>query len=194
MPYKDKQRQKEAQKKHYLKNKDKYREGIKSRRRRNNEYVYSLKTRCCECGIDDKICLDFHHVNGKSNTVSQLIRNATTIEKLQIEISKCEVICGNCHRKRHEPLIIEDGSNWRNFGERRIKKRRWFIDFIKLSKCKACSEDDSRCLEFHHLEDKRFTIAYLLASGHSLDYLKEEIDKCEVLCTNCHRKEHRNVV
>lgn len=192
MPYKDKEKQKEFQRKHHLKNKAKYRKGLQNRRARNKEYAYALKMEC-SCGETNKACLDFHHENNKIKSVAQFIRDAVCLETLQKEIDKCKVICGNCHQKQHNPLVIEDGSNWLNFPKGRIEKRRWFIKFISGLKCESCIENDSRCLEFHHFEVKRFAISYLLTSGHSLDYLKEEITRCKILCTNCHRKLHSMV-
>lgn len=191
MPYQDKQKQKEAQRKHYLNNKSKYRDSLRKRKKRNKEFVYSMKMECLQCGLKDKVCLDFHHLGDKHKNVSKLINEATTIDKLRLEIKKCETLCGNCHRKKHHPEDLPDGSGWKNFNAARIRKRKWFIDFIGKSKCCGCSEKDQRCLEFHHLRDKKFTISYLLTSGHSLEYLKKEIDKCEILCTNCHRKKHQ---
>ena len=54
--------------------------------------------------------------------------------------------------------------------------------------CKQCGNNDHRVLEFHHLSDKEFNV------GEGIKFSKErllkEIAKCEVLCANCHAKEH----
>ncbi len=194
MPYKDKEKQKEAQRQHYLNNKQKYRDGIQERRKRNKEYAHSMKVCCKKCGLKDKVCLDFHHLSNKIETVAQLIRDATTIEKLQLEIDKCEVLCANCHKKEHSPEALSDGTDWKNFNAARIEKRRWFIEFINNSFCFDCQENDRRCLECHHLRDKLFQISYLMTSGHSLEFMKQEINKCVIVCTNCHRKRHGECV
>ena len=86
MPYKDKQKQKEAQRRHYYANKSRYRESTRNRRKRNKEYVYSMKTECVHCGLEDKDCLEFHHLSDKSKSVAQLIRDATSICKLKLEV------------------------------------------------------------------------------------------------------------
>ena len=190
MPYKDKEKQKEFQKQHYSNNKTNYRESTRERRKRNKEYAHSMKVCCKNCGVKDKVCLDFHHLSDKTKSVAQLIRDATTIENLQLEIDKCEVLCANCHKKEHLSEFMTDGSDWKNFNQARVEKRKWFIEFIENARCTDCQESDHRCLDFHHLRDKRFTVSYLLTSGHSLDFLKEEIERCDIVCSNCHRKRH----
>lgn len=190
MPYKNKEKQKEYQKQHYLKNKNKYRKTTKNNRKRNKEFVHCLKKQCVECGCNDKLCLDFHHLKDKNRSLAQLIRDAVSLDILQKEIDKCQVLCANCHKKQHLPKKIKDGSEWKGFAKNRIAKRLWYIDYISKQKCNECGEDDSRCLEFHHKLEKRFHVSYLLTSGHTLDFLKEEIARCELLCVNCHRKKH----
>lgn len=190
MPYKNDQKQKESQKQYYLENKAKYMQERRDKRRRNKEFVLSQKTSCSVCEMTDKVCLDFHHNGGKIKNVSQLVNEATTIDKLKEEIAKCSILCANCHKKHHLPEEFSDGSEWKNFNNARREKRRWFAEFMSKSECVDCGEDDRRCLEFHHLRDKLFTISYLLTSGHSLDRLKEEMAKCDIVCSNCHRKRH----
>lgn len=60
------------------------------------------------------------------------------------------------------------------------------------SKCTRCSESDPACLDFHHrsASDKKDNVARLMGNGHSLKVVKEEIEKCDILCANCHRKLH----
>ena len=64
-----------------------------------------------------------------------------------------------------------------------------YIKNIKNCGCAICDEKDIACLDFHHLRDKEFNIANEI-KNLSIDNLKKEIDKCIVLCANCHRKLH----
>lgn len=191
MPYKDKNKQREASKHNYLKNKQKYLDSRTARKRRNKEYVYSKKTSCEKCGLEDKVCLEFHHVDDKEKNVSQLIMDAASIERVENEINKCRILCSNCHRKEHISETLVDGSNWKYSNHRLVEKRKWFIEYVKTVSCMDCQENDRRCLDFHHLRDKSYTVAYLITSGHSLDFLKKEIEKCVVVCSNCHKKRHK---
>src|SRR5574343_68090 len=62
----------------------------------------------------------------------------------------------------------------------------------KGGKCVRCDYDRYiGALEFHHLdpEGKDFTIAHLRAYSFS-DKVKKELDKCILVCANCHREIH----
>lgn len=73
----------------------------------------------------------------------------------------------------------------------RDRNRRFVANFLKENPCNICGETDLRALEFDHLRDKRFEISRMLtngSTGYGLQTLKEEIEKCQVLCSNCHKK------
>jgi hypothetical protein len=64
------------------------------------------------------------------------------------------------------------------------------INEYKANKgCWHCSENEPCCLDLHHVGNKDFTVA-LSINRVSTDLIWKEIEKCEVLCANCHRKVH----
>jgi hypothetical protein len=75
--------------------------------------------------------------------------------------------------------------------KRRKKIRKMALEY-KGGKCQECGYDRcSDALEFHHndLSKKDFSIS---SKGYtrSWDRVKEELDKCTLLCANCHRELH----
>ena len=48
---------------------------------------------------------------------------------------------------------------------------------------------DWRCLDFHHLRDKINNVSNLVGQAFGKKRLLEEMQKCKILCANCHRKE-----
>lgn len=61
------------------------------------------KVGCLFCGEKCPICLDLHHVD--DNKEFTLSRCVCSIEKIIKEVSKCEVLCSNCHRKVHGGML-----------------------------------------------------------------------------------------
>ena len=105
MPYKDPKDQKEAVRRHYLKNKEEIKarsfKRNKVQRVRNREFVMSIKeiSECIDCGENNPLVLDFDHVKGKKiKCISDMVRCSYSIDTIKKEIEKCEVRCANCHR------------------------------------------------------------------------------------------------
>ena len=62
----------------------------------------------------------------------------------------------------------------------------------KGGKCCACGYQRSiRALEFHHINsnEKDFNISHSRLKTFD-DSIRRELDKCILLCSNCHREEH----
>lgn len=66
------------------------------------EYVYQylLTHPCVKCGETDPVVLEFDHIRGKSANVGTLLHTGVSLERIKVEISLCQVLCSNCHRKK----------------------------------------------------------------------------------------------
>ena len=76
-----------------------------------------------------------------------------------------------------------------------VQRNRDFIYSLREElKCTQCGEDHIAVLDFHHSdpEQKEFSISRAISDGVSLSKIQDEINKCIVLCSNCHRKLHWN--
>lgn len=75
--------------------------------------------------------------------------------------------------------------------DRRYQIINWFRDLRKQFQCKSCGNQDHRVLEFHHTaSDKEFNVSEGASHGMSKKKILAEIEKCDVLCANCHRILH----
>jgi hypothetical protein len=71
-------------------------------------------------------------------------------------------------------------------------QRLWSKEFVQrvkaFSKCVDCGESDPRVLDFDHVYGEKITnISDMVGSSYSIKTIKEEIRKCDVRCSNCHR-------
>ncbi len=72
--------------------------------------------------------------------------------------------------------------------DRRGELKKYIQEYKQGKKCVDCKEDYPYwILEFDHLKDKKFTIGQFWNYTVSLEKLKKEIKKCEVVCANCHK-------
>lgn len=73
--------------------------------------------------------------------------------------------------------------------QRRLKQEA--INYLG-GKCKRCGYDKCQAaFDFHHRDpsEKEFTLAHLKTTAFN-DKIKKELDKCDLLCANCHREVH----
>jgi hypothetical protein len=75
--------------------------------------------------------------------------------------------------------------------EARQRRREWYDSIMETKSCEKCGESDRACLDWHHTDPtvKEETVSFLL-KNRSKQSILEEIDKCQCLCANCHRKLH----
>jgi hypothetical protein len=103
MPFKDLEKRKEYKKQWHQKNIEKRKISIKKRKQKIiqwfNDYKKTLK--CEKCGETHPATIDFHHKNEKKYGLSKMVYYGYSKKRIQEEISKCQVLCANCHRKIH---------------------------------------------------------------------------------------------
>lgn len=92
-----------AKRKHYYKNKESYKQRAKANTEKAKQFLYQLKESnpCADCGkFYPYYVMDFDHrdPSTKFKGVSQL--TSYGFKKMKEEISKCDLVCANCHRER----------------------------------------------------------------------------------------------
>jgi hypothetical protein len=72
-----------------------------------------------------------------------------------------------------------------------MEKARKLLFEIKLGNpCEICGEQDPIVLEFDHLDPKtkNHNVAEMVKLGYSCTSILKEVQKCRILCANCHRR------
>jgi hypothetical protein len=71
----------------------------------------------------------------------------------------------------------------------RQNAKEYVWEYLTNHPCISCGETNPNVLEFHHVRGKKeHEISRMIGKAASLENLKAEIEKCVVLCANCHRK------
>lgn len=89
--------------------------------------------------------------------------------------------CWKRHYRRNKQLYIDKSK------ERKKNSIAFLVEYLKSHPCIRCGQSDIRVLDFDHLRDKDDCVSTLARRGAGDIRLLQEIDKCQVLCSNCHR-------
>src|ERR1051326_8908190 len=94
------------------------------------------------------------------------------------------------YQRQNKDKLLE--RRWKKRRERELAIRDWFSKYKSELYCIECGERHPACLQFHHRdrEEKSFTISDAVLRGTSIKTIIKEIEKCDVLCVNCHAKRH----
>jgi Fe-S-cluster-containing dehydrogenase component len=79
-----------------------------------------------------------------------------------------------------------------NLENHRTGKMKKFYEIVgQRMKCLKCGESDIACLDFHHRNpaEKDGNVVHMARYGN-VEKALAEAAKCDVLCSNCHRKLH----
>jgi len=113
-----------------------------------------------------------------------------------------EYINGHNGRKYEDPKQFKREWNKRNRKSiyknkcKRIKRIKSEFILLNNGKCNKCGlkydYTNGSMFDFHHIipSEKSFTLNQGTIGNKSLKDLNEEVKKCKLLCSNCHRLEH----
>ena len=90
------------------------------------------------------------------------------------------------HYAKHRERVIASAKKYSKIARDRI--RAYITTHLKTNPCVDCGETDAIVLEFDHVTSKDFNISDAARKGVSMKKLRDEIAKCEVRCSNCHRR------
>lgn len=112
---------------------------------------------------------------------------------------RCKSLCDvnnfyNRRDKKNASVYCKNCTN-NQTKERQQNVKKQMIDY-KGGKCELCQYSKYQgALEFHHLDpnEKDFNLSNLKNYKFD-DVIKKELDKCVLVCANCHREIHGNLI
>lgn len=137
--------------------------------------------KCKYCGVE-------------ANTIEELALFCTNSSYMYNKMLECKP----CKNKRFKDEYYKDIEKSRLYYRTRAQGSGFKLRALayKGNKCLDCmlevNQDNYVIFDFHHLipSEKEFTPSNIL--NHSWKKLTKELDKCVLLCSNCHRLRHHN--
>lgn len=102
--------------------------------------------------------------------------------------------CRACFKTNWEKRYYEHHEHYRsshNESREKLRERnaRRVFEYLKSHSCIHCGESDPIVLEFDHRNsDDKIESVSILIRDSSWERIELEIQKCDVLCANCHRR------
>jgi hypothetical protein len=102
--------------------------------------------------------------------------------------SRCKT-CKSADAKERWASGKDKESNYRSKAKRLNSAREYLWKYLCEHPCIDCGESDPIVLELDHIANNKFLdVSTMIISNYSLDRIRAEIEKCEVVCCNCHRR------
>ena len=97
----------------------------------------------------------------------------------------CRSAYGKRHYAANKQRYLQNAAALKR--RNRLERTKYLIEYFKTHPCVDCGEGDPVVLEFDHVGEKRFEVTALLAERRWQSIL-DEMERCEVVCANCHRR------
>lgn len=128
---------------------------------------------CTKCG-ESKQDTEF----GRSSAVKSGLRTACT---------KCSNEMQRKYREAHREEIRKASKSYAL--KRTTENRKLVKDYLLSHPCMDCGERDIIVLEFDHARGKKIApVTTMVCPWFTEKTIREEIEKCDVVCANCHRR------
>jgi hypothetical protein len=144
--------------------------------------------------------------------INKMVLYGYSKSRIRTEIEKCELLCANCHARFHRTesgveALTSGGEMGLSSGKiteetlveleeagytKTDRLRSWASLYKRDRGCQNCGESDPVSLQFHHENgDKTLGVGAMVSDSYPTKEVLVEVEKCTVLCANCHRKTHR---
>ena len=132
-----------------------------------------MKITCTKC-FKKKESVQFRVRNAKKNKYS----------------SWCKKCFNDYEREKWKSSRHRREQNCAKHTKRRMRNRSFVWNYLKLHPCKQCGETNPIVLVFDHIDRKTklYNVSTMSRMAYSLAKIKNEMEKCRVLCANCHMK------
>jgi hypothetical protein len=127
----------------------------------------------------------------EKNSSDFFIRNKNT-GKLHAQCKACYKLSRQAnyalHYKQYRSSYLERARQRR--ASLRNEFRENMLLYLSDKSCKDCGESDIRVLELDHKDPstKLFSVSQAVRLGFNWEMVEKEIEKCRILCANCHKK------
>jgi hypothetical protein len=108
-----------------------------------------------------------------------------------------QYVCRDCQRQqmrdryssnREKVLEINRASTHKS----QVQAANFIREYLAEKNCTDCGQSDVAVLTFDHVRgEKKYNISNIVSRGYSIETIKKELEKTEIVCFNCHMRRER---
>ncbi len=131
--------------------------------------------KCSRCGWKDES--EFNLRDAKRGILQSICRD-------------CQCKLGRARYANNKKNVLE--INRRSKQKSQVRAAVFIQEYLSSRACVDCGESDMAVLTFDHIKgEKKYYISDIVTGGYSIETIKEELEKTEVVCFNCHMRRER---
>jgi hypothetical protein len=108
-----------------------------------------------------------------------------------------QYVCRDCQREQMRDRYASNRENVLEINRQSTQKSQmraaFFIqEYLSDKFCIDCGKSDMDVLTFDHVKgNKKYNISNMVSKGYSIETIKRELEKTEIVCFNCHMRRER---
>lgn len=131
-------------------------------------------------------------------TVCDEVKPVSEFNKNKVKADGLQTRCRACQKTQNNEGYITNENRRNSIKARNVETREYNRSLMRRYKrflgCLICGEKEPVALDLHHTDPSGKDANPSSLITYSTNTLKEEIRKCVVLCSNCHRKVHAGIL
>ena len=116
----------------------------------------------------------------QTQPISEFAKNANRKDGLQTMCRSCKKTYDKAEHQRNK------GYYYKKNKETVVRNQLYVYQKLEQSACELCNDTNPMVLTFDHLRDKVMEVSEMCRNSYGLKTLQSEMDKCRILCYNCH--------
>ncbi|HKY54746.1 MAG TPA: hypothetical protein VJM08_10595 [Anaerolineales bacterium] len=124
-------------------------------------------------------------------------KNESEFNIRNIEKKLLQYVCRDCQRQQMRDRYFSNRVKVLEINRAATQKSQiqaavFIREYLAEKVCVDCGQFDIAVLTFDHIRgEKKYNISNMVSRGYSIETIKKELEKTEIVCLNCHMRREK---